>query len=162
MVSMEMSYADDTTDSEQDELETPSLASVPRRPMSGLEHAAICRGLTRRQLQRLLLLGTPLIFLNLLFYLHLHAPVSEQMQVDLVELYSGAGRVAGAGKQRGLRVSTYEVNDCPLFEDVTSVEGFANMVHKLQCLTAHGPAHWGSVCSNLVFMSRSRSGRSLC
>lgn len=141
----------------------PAAAKRLREPAGEtMESAAASRGLTVMQFGKMMKMGTPLIFLNLLFYLHQFHPASNYERLRIIEFYSGVGRIAQQGRMRSWPSATFEWEADNVNQNAVSTEGYINMVHLAmrglpQCLS-----HWATVCSSWVFVSRSSTGRCPC
>ena len=72
----------------------------------------------------MMMIGLPLQMLNVLLFVQVMNPWHEGTPLDMVEFYSGAGRIATTFKQGGGRVGSSDTNRHFEFEDITKPEGF--------------------------------------
>ena len=81
-----------------------------------------------------------------------------------MEFFSGMGEVQRAFNQNGCKARGFDIINHPGYSDVESIttdEGFCTALQYIRRLkTAKGLAHWATVCSTWVWMSRGSTGRS--
>ena len=80
--------------------------------------------------------------------------------LDVVELWSGVGRVAGAGRARGYRVATFDIEDDPS-QDLTTLDGFRKALRLVLRLVPGGLLWMGVQCSSWVWLNVKNTKRSL-
>ena len=130
-------------------------------PMRRSELAGRKFGLQAKHYRRLKRLRAPVIMWQLLWYIATAMePGRVQQDVQCIEYYAGVGRVAKAFATAGLQSLTYAVNDDPLCQDFLSPQGMITATTYAMRLVRGGLAHWGTVCSSWVWISRSTTGRS--
>ena len=120
-------------------------------------------GISGSCVRRLMACKWPIVLFNLLCFCNLaHRSASNgpscSRNFKCVEYFSGVGNVARAFDSRNLRSRTYDVIDDPR-EDLNTPEGLLMALFLACCLMPGGLAHWATVCSSWVFMSRSSTGR---
>ena len=110
----------------------------------------------RNQLRRW---GVPPLFLALIAVV-LQATQGLQSPVNAVEGFSGVGRIDTAFKEMGYAAHGFDIDHHRCFESINSDEGFCTLIYWILCLSPLGLAHFATVCSTWVWVSRSSTGRS--
>ena len=110
----------------------------------------------RNQLRRW---GVPPLFLALIAMV-LQATQGLQSPVNAVEGFSGVGRIDTAFKEMGYAAHGFDIDHHRCFESINSDEGFCTLIYWILCLSPLGLAHFATVCSTWVWVSRSSTGRS--
>ena len=136
------------------------VASPAATPKRTIEHFARERHLEPRFLGWMLKLGMPMVMLNMMFSIAMQFPNLAQ-DLDMVEFYSGKGVVANAFRSSSFKAAKFDINRDRLFEDACTPEGFmTQLALAMRLKVGQSLAHWGTMCSSWVFMSRSATGRS--
>ena len=134
--------------------------SIPPIPQSSMQHFADERNLPLQALAKLLRMGFPMVLFNLLLVLNNVVPHMEQ-SLDMVEYYSGVGAIADAFRSHGYSSAEWDIKYSSTMHNACEPEGMANQLLLAQQLKVGGLAHWATVCSTWVFVSRSSTGRSM-
>ena len=98
--------------------------------------------------------------LNLLYFVHWQHGKTVERKVDAVDLFSGTATVVEAFCAAGRKAMGYDHILDPKFESITSGEGFMTALLYSLSIVVGGLAHFATVCSTWVFVSRSCKGRS--
>ena len=83
----------------------------------------------------------------------------QEKQLDVVEFYSGLGRIASWGTKCGYNCATFGYKDNHIMEDALGIEGFLTLLRLTMSIREEGLAHWATVCSSWVFLCRDITGR---
>jgi hypothetical protein len=135
------------------------FCKVAVRCLLGLQCARHCScGMPRVGLQaRLASFGAaPALLLAVSFVLDRYG---DHRDLDFVELFSGAGQLAGAMQAQGMTTACFEINNCKA-DDMLETAGWLRAL-RLVLRLRHGALLWAGVpCSSFVFMNRGTSRRS--
>ena len=107
--------------------------------------------------RRLAHYGAPAVLFAVLIYLSRLGP--PQRDLDLVELFSGAGALASAFSEHSMNSEQFDVCHDPL-HDIRRVSGFLKAVQLVLRLKVGALLWAGTPCSTWVWISRSSTGRS--
>ena len=133
---------------------------VPATPQVLLKHAAKARGMSSHQFKMLLVCGLPMFFINALMFIESIFPCGEQLESQCTELFSGAGMVYGAWMEHDKPATKFDIERHQTFENMLSPEGYVSAIKLIMGVSPGGLAHFATVCSTWVYLSRSSTGRS--
>ena len=138
------------------------LSKLPPEPEQVLtiEQFAAERNLMPIEVGRLLRMGMPMLFLNILFYLALQNPLGAQ-DLFMVEFYAGQGVVADAFTERGYKSKKFDIRYDAIQQDALSPRGFLYQIElATRMKRCKSVSTWGTVCSTWIYLSRAATGRS--
>ena len=138
---------------------TKTAPVIPQQPAQRLHHAAASRGLHPVIFRRMVLCGLPLVLLNCFTFLQCCKPINEQEVLDGCELFSGVASVVKGFQQEGLVAAEYDFCRNSVMENILSSEGLLTAINLLRCTRPRGLAHFATVCSSWVYLSRAATGR---
>ena len=133
---------------------------ISREPKKPLEHFAQSRGMSLPAFQRLLVFGVPMVFLNILWWVHQAQPVASK-QLDLVENFAGIGVLHSTFQYHGYRSVQLDVLNHESFENILTPEGYASTVWFNMMLRRGALSHWATVCSSWVCICKGTTLRTL-
>ena len=149
--------ADDELDNTRDK--RPRLAHIKARRMSERTCQLFCiTARTYRQLRRAVL---PLICWQILYFISSTNVVLSPIR--LLDYYAGQGLILDEALKCGFAGLSFEINDDNIRQDALSPEGLiTQFVYALRMEDHYRSlAHWGTVCSSWIWMSRSSTGRAV-
>ena len=129
-----------------------------KQAQSASERRAANLMLPVKVFRRLFRMGWPIVCFNLLIVMN-HGLGQPAEDLACVEYYSGIGSVAHAWEQHGFKAVEYDVNRNQMYENMLTAPGFLTALTHARRLAPGALAHFATVCSTWVFMSRSCTGR---
>ena len=164
--------ADDKNDSDMPDLIEENEPPVKRRRLHGKQsvqippqveeskssrRARLC-GIEPSTVRKLMRAGWPIAMFNLLAVIvSMVAPISRDVQC--VEYFSGVGQIAKAFREAGHNSRTFDIIDCGDLQNLNTPAGLATALAYALSLAERGLAHWATVCSTWIFLSRGSTGR---
>ena len=152
-------YISDDDDDEQND--TPAAKHPRSVRMRRSERICQCFCISARAYRQLRRAVLPLIFWQLLFFISsTNVPLPP---IRLLDYYAGQGLILEEALKRGVAGLSFEINDNKIMEDALTPQGqITQFVFALR-LQEHyqSLAHWGTVCSSWIWMSRSSTGRAI-
>ena len=120
--------------------------------------AATHLGISPKEFRRLKRSGAPGLLFFLIHGLRLvHGSIPHD--VDIAEMFSGAGHLVAVAMSLGLRGLTYEILEDKEHQDMCTALGFLQALLVMLRCVFQGLVHWDTCCSNWVWISRSKTGR---
>ena len=117
-------------------------------------------GLTCEQFFYLWSQGWPIVMFNLLTYINYVYVGPILPDIDAVEYFSGTATIVGSFMANGRKALEFDYIHNPIFQSLTSGPGFLTAVLYAMMIVPGGLAHFATICSTWVFLSRSTTGRS--
>ena len=149
---------DAADDKEQDEQETGSAwVASPRARRRDIRGAYV--GLSGKEFRALQRLKLPAALFCILHYLS-SAPVVQDRDLDHVEFFSGQGMVNKAFSDLGMNAAGFDYIQDPILQNMMTTGGYINALQWCRRLRRCAHAHFGTVCSSWVWMSRASTLRS--
>ena len=133
---------------------------VPRAPKDNKteRRAALC-GLTPNCVRRLMHAGWPIMLFNWLAMLFVTTPGGFERTLSCVEYFSGVAVVAGTFEDHGRRSATFDICTHEVYENLNTPEGFCTALSLGMRLKKSALAHWATVCSSFIFLSKGTTKR---
>ena len=132
-----------------------------RSPLSrhSFELLAEGYGLSAEMWRFMVLIRTLIWMFNLLWYLAQNSRLTNDYDLDLCELFAGVGAIFRAAQAAGLRAAQYDclIHAC---QDIMRAASLIKLMQYLRRLRGGGLAHWATVCSSWIWVSRSCTKRS--
>ena len=119
-------------------------------------------GMSGRSFRRLLRWKVAPSFLNVIAFLFRCPGVSDAQDLDFIEYFAGVSSIVRGVRQRGYRAVGYDVEFDNVGQDINSDKGYMTAVQWMRRLRGGlGGAHFATVCSTWVWISRASTRRSL-
>ena len=164
--------ADELNDSDMPDLIEENEPPVKRRRLHGKQslrippqveeskssrRARLC-GIEPSTVRKLMRAGWPIAMFNLLAVIvAMVGPISHE--VHCVEYFSGVGQIAKAFREAGHNSRTFDIIDLGDLQNLNTPQGLATALVCALSLVPRGLAHWATVCSTWIFLSRGSTGR---
>ena len=116
-------------------------------------------GISTNTFRRLYANGWPIVLFNLLFMMQtLGGPFMPES--DCIEFFSGVANVVKAFKGHGFTAHEFDIINHADYQSLVTPNGFLVALCLSLSLRKMGMAHWATVCSTWIFLSRSSVCRS--
>ena len=119
--------------------------------------ARLC-GIEPSTVRKLMRAGWPIAMFNLLAVIAATFPLIPR-DVQCVEYFSGVGQVAKAFREASLNTRTFDIIADADLQNLNTSAGLVTALALALSLAARGVAHWATVCSTWIFLSRGSTGR---
>lgn len=101
----------------------------------------------------------PMTIFRILAWLHMCPDLSDAMDLDFIEWFSGVGELVRAFKGKGLKSCGFELEAHANYENMMTNAGFLNALQRARRLKAKtGFQTFACVCSSWIFLSRGSTG----
>ena len=138
-----------------------STPPIPAKPSRKLHHAANSRGVPAAALRMMIKVGLPMILLNSLTFIQHLFPIDQETPSFHAELFTGVGQIAESFEAGGCGpAGRFDILRHSTHEDICGPEGFLSLLRILRCCCPGGLAHWATVCSTWIYLSRASTDRS--
>ena len=118
-------------------------------------------GLKAHVFQRMVFLGVPCFILNCTWPLYNDVNCTDARDLDYVEFMSGEGNIFGSMLEMMLHACGYDNKLHPILQNLLCPTGCLCAIQLLRRLAPGGGTSWALVCASWVWMSRSKTRRSL-
>ena len=118
-------------------------------------------GLKAHVFQRMVFLGVPCFILNCIWLLYNDVNCTDARDLDYVEFMSGEGNIFGSMLEMMLHACGYDNKLHPILQNLLCPTGCLCAIQLLRRLAPGGGTSWALVCASWVWMSRSKTRRSL-
>ena len=119
------------------------------------------RGLTGREFRKMARLGLPIFMMNILLFLFGSSQTINSRNLDNIEFFAGVSAIHRAALDLQLASCRYDIIFNQDSNDVNSLAGFLTAVQLCRRLKKGALAHFATVCSTWVWISRSSTKRSV-
>ena len=143
--------------------EVTVVATTMPPPMKTPTNSVAAYGLSMRNYIHLCSLGAPVAFFNILHILVVRfGECKASERLTCLDGFAGVARIFQAFASHGYDAAKYDIKFDSIRHDILSPIGFLTILQWCRCLEPGASiSHWGIVCSSWVFMSRSRTRRTL-
>ena len=124
-------------------------------------HRMVCHfGMSTRCFQNMIKSDAPPIIFNLMKFMFEHENMTNEQDIDYLDMFAGCGRGHAVATARGLHAAKYDSKFDPVMQNMLLDTGFVVALQLARRCSSASASTWGPLCSSWIWLCRNITKRS--